>query len=59
MDKLELNCEYVTIKIRQIKTDENGRIYEEVLEQEVPDFIARILTGVPTSSEGKQDGSSG
>jgi len=56
MDKLELNCKYVTIKIRQIKTDETGRIYEEVVEQKVPDFIAQILTGVPTSSGGKQDG---
>lgn len=56
MDKLELNCEYVTIKIRQIKTDETGRIYEEVVEQKVPDFIAQILTGAPASSGGKQDG---
>lgn len=56
MDKLELNCEYVTIKIRQIKTDETGRIYEEVVEQKVPDFIAQILTGVPAFSGGKQDG---
>ena len=56
MDKLELNCEYVTIKIRQIKTDETGRIYEEVVEQKVPDFIAQILTGSPASSGGKQDG---
>lgn len=56
MDKLEFNCEYVTITIRQIKTDETGRIYEEVVEQKVPDFIAQILTGATISSEGKQDG---
>lgn len=56
MDKIELNCEYVTITIRQLKTDETGRIYEEVLEQKVPDFIAHILAGAPVSSGGKQDG---
>ncbi len=56
MDKLEFNCEYVTIKIRQIKMDKTGKIYEEITEQKVPDFIAQILTGTPVSSGEKQDG---
>ncbi len=56
MDKLEFNCKYVTVKIRQLKTDKTGRIYEQVEEQKVPDFIAQILTGVPASTEEKKDG---
>lgn len=41
--KPEVN--YVTIEIKKIKKDENGRIYEVVEEQQVPDFLANILTG--------------
>ena len=36
---------YVTIQIKRTKKDENGRLYEVVEEQQVPDFIANILTG--------------
>lgn len=36
---------YVTVEIRKTKKDEKGRIYEVVEEQQVPDFLANILTG--------------
>lgn len=41
--KPEVN--YVTVEIKKIKRDENGRIFEVVEEQQVPDFIADILMG--------------
>lgn len=36
---------YVTIEIRKTKMDENGHIYEVIEEEQVPDFLANILTG--------------
>ena len=41
--KPEIN--YVTIEIKKTKIDENGHIYEVVEEQQVPEFLANILTG--------------
>lgn len=41
--KPEINC--VTIEIKKTKIDENGHIYEVVEEQQVPEFLANILTG--------------
>lgn len=36
---------YVTVEIKKTKIDENGHIYEVVEEQQVPEFLANILTG--------------
>lgn len=36
---------YVTVEIRKMKMDENGHMYEVVKEEQVPDFLANILTG--------------
>lgn len=36
---------YVTIEIKKIKKDENGHIYESIEEEQVPEFLANILTG--------------
>ena len=36
---------YVTVEIKKIKMDKNGRVYEVVEEQQVPEFLANILTG--------------
>lgn len=37
--------DYVTVEIKRTKKDENGHIYEVVEEQQIPDFLANILTG--------------
>ena len=36
---------YVTVEIKKTKIDKNGHIYEVVEEQQVPEFLANILTG--------------
>lgn len=36
---------FITVEIKRTKIDDNGQIYEVVEEEEIPEFLADILSG--------------
>ena len=51
LNDIKLDCNYVTIEVKTIRTSESGKLYEVSEKKKVPDFVAEILTGKPVSRD--------